>query len=266
LARRLRAHFFITISITGCAGPSTPPVNNFVLELIATCNAGYLISTEAELSAKISQSVSKGLALQTAARQELRGLLLSSSAVTEENVESIYRGYLSCVKNERSLEELLTVLEQRHEIVNGQLLEYGLKDDAREFDTAFIRYIDALKKNQRVASHESLSLIYRILAAAHANIHHRTGVFVNFVFSKEEKNSHDRLARGALEENQKKAIDSCVASLQAAAIDTDNLIDKQQNCTSAYEWRTLEIQLDPCNKIQTAEDIDRCFSRGSSDD
>lgn len=261
-------YIVVAVFITGCNESTIQPIDDHVLSTIATCNAGYQINTRADLSVSISRSINSGATLQAGKKQELKGLLLNSTKVTSENVDSIYRSYLNCVKGERSLEELLIVLEPRRESVKSELVDFGENESAEDFDAAYLRYIDALRKNHHIAAHESLAQIYRILAKAHLSILSSEGESVTFIFSRDDVAPIPLLAPTVVtkhqqmrmeERNKPTALESCVSSLISVGIDIDLTISPSEYCYSELRSRNLHRLLDPCDSMLSPEDVDDCL-------
>jgi type IV pilus biogenesis protein CpaD/CtpE len=85
--------------LAGCAGRPTlsADVTQSTRDRIALCNAGINVSLTAKVEGKIEENIRDGVKIDAGIENELRGLLLNSDKVDNNNVGSVYENYLKCV-------------------------------------------------------------------------------------------------------------------------------------------------------------------------
>ena len=84
--------------LSACVSARTPTSD---VRAIGLCNAGVTTESSAKVTAKVEERIRDGVALDAVLKDEIKGMFMSKTTVSEQHAVQLYERYIQCIETQQ---------------------------------------------------------------------------------------------------------------------------------------------------------------------
>lgn len=96
--KNLAATTVAVLFLSACVTTRTPASD---VRAIGVCNAGVTTESSAKVTAKVEERIRDGLAIDASLKDEIKGMFLSKTTVSEQHAVQLYDRYIQCIETQQ---------------------------------------------------------------------------------------------------------------------------------------------------------------------